>query len=310
MVAIDDGAADAIGAVLAELEGLGIEEDVLFENFTDPELCGNAIGIYSSINHRFWERSETGELLPLYYSVGGESVKGSSFLDRSVRSMVESNPEFFRSENLADFTLDKFHQLFGDGIFPDEDERYAIAKDFIDRTIGARGKSLDAIWREDAGETIEGFHGILDETLGFHDELCKKSEMFVKFMYYQGIWKAKDSENIVPPLDYHLMNISIKAGLIKINDAKLLAKLINREPLTPKENHLIRINSIAAYDRLENKFNVNPYHLDDVVWAESRGHCQSTAPTCGECVFDGACAESRNKTDLSRSFPVVYTNAF
>ena len=138
-----------------------LKQDIIFPELNDSERISNALGLYSSINHRFWVLDDEG-FKPIYYKTKeGEYIKGSSFLDSSFRKMMEKNPVFFTTDNLIFFDLNSFHELFGKDIFPDEDERYLIMNDFIDKTIRKYKKSLNQIWYKEAQEDIEDLHKIL-----------------------------------------------------------------------------------------------------------------------------------------------------
>ena len=286
-----------------------LKQDIIFPELNDSERISNALGLYSSINHRFWVLDDKG-FKPIYYKTKeGEYIKGSSFLDSSFRKMMKKNPEFFATDNLIFFDLDSFHELFGENIFPDEAERYKIMNDFIDKTIRQYEKSLNQIWYEEAKEDIEGLHKILNETFGMKDSLQKKTQMFVKFMNYQKEWLPKDKEKVIVPMDYHLMNIAVKTGLLDINDNDIKNKLVKREPLTEQESNMIREKGIEAYKSMK-KDGIDTYLLDDLLWATSRMVCQNIDPDCLNCPFNTICLSNNINSDLKKSFPIVYTNAF
>lgn len=290
------------------LQDSGESREPLFpNNGTDAQLA-NAIGMYSSINHRFWEL-EDGNLIPTYYSWNGEEIKGSTYLDLCFRDMIENNPDFFELDNLEDFTLEKFHQLLGDGVMPDENERFQIMKDFLDKTVNRFNKDLNLLW-SDCSEDIETLHEILNNTEGFRDPLAKKTQMYVKFMDYQGIWNPNENSETVPPLDYHLMNLAIKTGIIKVNNKDVCLKLIERKPLSDEESNSIRESALEAFS-IYKKEGIHPYNLDDIFWNYSRTYCQNPSPDCLNCPLNSGCASYLdNDLEMMRSFPVVYTNAF
>jgi hypothetical protein len=308
LTTLDTEATDDLGRTLAALlEDSDDDTYAILPELTDPELAGNALALFSSINHRFWELDPHGEFRPLYYTVDGEPMKGSNYLHGRFAAMAATDPDFFSTDHLWSFTREKFDRLMGVGVMPDADERFEIMRDFITGTMVHHCASIDRIWHGEAGETIEGLHHILDRTLGFHDELQKKTQMLYKFLHDAGLWTARDPENILPPCDYHLMNIAIKAGAIRILDPGLRRKLVAREPLTPPETRAIRLRALEAYDSIAREQGVNPHRLDDILWQESRQHCQDTTPRCADCSLEGCC---RCEGDLLRGFPVCLTNAF
>jgi len=104
------------------------------------------------------------------------------------------------------------------------------------------------------------------------------------------------------------MNIAIKTGILNI-DGDIKNKLIKREPLSEQESNIIREKGIEAYKSME-KDGVDTYLLDDLLWASSRTFCQNIEPDCINCPFNNKCLSNKIDSELKKSFPIVYTNAF
>lgn len=94
----------------------------------------------------------------------------------------------------------------------------------------------------------KGLYELLPVFSAFADPLNKKSTVAVKFMTESGLLKIKDTENIIPIMDYHMQRTLLRTGCVEIMDKELKQALRARKNLSSDEE--IRNASVVAMQKI------------------------------------------------------------
>jgi len=279
--------------------------DFSFEMPNIEDLCmrSNYLGAVVALDYGFW-RLEKGKLNIDYYLWHGTQLKGANFLWTKSKSKLSEDPTFFTAERLANLTKEDFQDWLKDDSgnipFKDPNRRYSLILDFGRKL--SKVESLQKAYQNAEGNLesliyfMEGFHAYSDFPF------FKKAHLLCKIMERIGQWKMVESNDFkkLPPIDYHLMNIAWKLGIVVL-PPPTEQKLANYELLTSNHEFLIRFRCAEAYQRLASQSGLDPYMIDDIMWMESRKNCQKEPYSCTDCLFDTVC--SKNKT----GFPLIET---
>jgi len=145
----------------------------------------------------------------------------------------------------------------------------------------------------------------MDRASAYYDPVFhKKANLLAKVMERRGLWKFNDPENKLPPIDYHLQNLAIKQGLVRILSVDLRIKLKHAIEISLREEYEIRRSCAVAYKYICSLADIDPYYLDDIYWGYGRKNCQLSPPDCngsetGEpCPFRTVCLANTEKQEL------------
>jgi len=289
----------------------GMDAGTPYYRFGEAPLvyAANAIGFAVAIQHRFWSVVDD-QLVPQFYKLaGGELVKPSNHINDRTEEVLLSDPLFFSPTNPDLGSRVWFAEWMGlnsEAFIPDFEERAVIVKDFASKVASVDG-GVARLWDDLAGN-VWAFYLILDTTTGYNDpDHHKKGNLLVKMMEDHGFWTVQNRTELAPPLDYHLINIAVKTGLVDIQSADLRNRLANRRVLTDNQASELRLACRDAYQELTKT--VDPWLLDSILWSLSREFCYDAEPSCAECPLATACKSSVGG-ELRHSFPAIYTDAF
>lgn len=131
-----------------------------------------------------------------------------------------------------------------------------------------------------------GVYSLLRETIAYgEDPLFKKASVFVAVAEDLELAKFSDWGKYIPPIDYHIARILLRTGTIKINDKKLLSKLLNYNPVKEKEDILIRKAAIKVVKLMAGKTAKRRKTIQGLLWCLGRDCCHEEVPHCRACNF-------------------------
>ncbi len=87
---------------------------------------------------------------------------------------------------------------------------------------------------EAARHRLRGEGGILQRLTAFDaysDPVEKKSFLFIMFAYRCGAWEIEDLEHLEVAIDYHIMRVALRSGMVRVTDPDLERILKERLPL-------------------------------------------------------------------------------
>ena len=269
-------------------------------------LLTDYLGAVIALDYGFW-RLEKGRFKVDYSLLKGEHLKGATFLWTKSRLKLEENPYFFKAVRLANLSSEEFREWLEDDTgripFKDPDRRYSLILDYGRRLLEVG--SIQRIY-ENENASLKGFCSAMENFDAYSDfPFCKKAHLLCKIMERIGRWRMIEDPDFrkIPPIDYHLVNMAWKLGLIELLSSTE-QRLVSYELLPPGDEFLIRTKSVDAYLKLAERSGLDPYRIDDIMWMESRKNCQREPYTCDECLFDSVCLKDKV------GFPLVETHRY
>jgi hypothetical protein len=280
------------------------------------ETIANYYGAVANIDHHFW-RLDNGKMILDYGLINGQKIKGATYLHIKSRQMLDKNPHFFDPENLRKLSEKLYEEWLKDetGVIPiyDPDKvRLRLTRNFGEMlSIHYKGNFLE-LYERSKHRLIDNGNGFLERCEifdGYRDPyLFKKANLVAKIMERRGLWKFEDPENKIPPIDYHLQNVAIKSGIVKIISKELKKKIKNKEFLTLDEELELRMACKEAYKIIYDISGIDPYYLDDDIWYEGRKYCQFEPPNCEGAFLSPICLANNSNPKLKNySQPLVET---
>jgi len=224
----------------------------------------------------------------------GEELHGADLLYRLGMKMYNEKLEFFDPRNLVKIEpRDIVSWLtIGSATPPDPDVRSLLLQDlglkmlklFDGDPVNLLIVSENRLRKEDG----DGFLELLKIFKAYQDPVEKKGMLLAKFLSYRGILNIVDVCNKRVAVDNHLTRIAIRLGIVDL-EKRYIEKIQNMIPIEREEDIVIRYNVREAYRYLSEYSNVDPFHLDDILWNLGRSICIKVKPLCEMCYFKSVC---------------------
>jgi hypothetical protein len=229
-------------------------------------------------------------------TLDGKESQGSELLFALARREVALDPQAFAALRMAKITTQQFNTIFSA-------ERDASCPSI------SRGAERARLLRETAQALQQRYDGALDKLLaesegylrrpdgkgvldvfsmlpGYYDPHLKKAFVLLKIWQRLGLWEAKDQQNLFIAVDYHLLRVALRSGIVQVQDEALAQRLRNQAPSTPEEEEAIRAPVKLAYKRIEELSGLDVFTLDEIFWTLGRSCCHYARPArCAECDF-------------------------
>lgn len=130
----------------------------------------------------------------------------------------------------------------------------------------------------------KGLYALLKDFRAYgEDPLCKKSAVFIDLIDRFDLWEFNDWQNYIPPVDYHIVRITLRNGVVEVRDRELLEKLENNIPVTQEDDTLIRSAVIEALAEIARDSNKHTKDLQGFYWTLGRECCDLDKPRCVSC---------------------------
>lgn len=226
----------------------------------------------------------------------GQYVKGSDLFFAFAKRKVGQDPEFFSAARLADLGVSEYQALYAlDGnpahtLINRAEERAAILRDLAQGLLRDYGGSSLALLAacEHRLHTPQG-DGLLDRLakfIGYADPHFKKAFVLLKALVGLNLWHADDGEHLFIPVDYHLIRMALRTGIVTVTDPGLAEQLHTRSPASQADDWEIREVVKRAYKALEEGSGIDVFVLDEVFWTIGRSCCHyARPPRCTSCDF-------------------------
>lgn len=226
----------------------------------------------------------------------GMPIKGTDLFYHLAKRAGERQPAFWTAAFLANLGREGFYRAFSlsnDAAQPSVsrmDERYAMIQEaaqvLLDRYGGS---SMGLLQRHPALRAAEG-QGLLEVIgrtfTGYQDPLHKKFFVFLKALAAANLWQPNDPQNLMMPIDYHVIRLALRNGIVTVHDQALAQKLRSAAPATPDEEHAIREAVMAAFQEMIEASRLSVFLIDEIYWLVGRSCCDySRLPRCKTCDF-------------------------
>ena len=261
-------------------------------------------------------------------TIAGRWVRGWDYMVRAawravgrLPGAVAPSPRVASAERLAAITPDEFRALFSDDGVPEHStfdrvpERVALWHDAAGRLRRDYGGDVMALYHA-AGGRLRGPGGIMERLSAFRaysDPVEKKSFLFVMFAQRSGAWAVVDPDQIEVAIDYHIMRIALRSGMVRVVDPALAGRLRHQETVSAAEDNAVRLAVRDACRLLIDGSRHDVFAVDNILWMIGRNCCfYDYDPICGdhpcwrqaECSLVRAIGFSGNAACLPRPVPL------
>ncbi len=237
--------------------------------------------------------------------VDGKFYHGADLLYRLGSKKLAEDPEFFTADRLSKISkediLGWLSISYKNRIArpPDPEVRVQLLRDLGQKLSLLYDGSAYKLIVESKGylkeKYAEGFIDRLKIFKAFQDPVEKKAYLLAKFLERRGVLRVNDPQHKEVPVDNHLVRIALRLGLIKV-DKETLEKIAAGINFSWEDDILLRLTTREAYRLVSLRASVDPFILDDFLWAFGRKCCKREAPVCRKacseaCKRIGGCSE-------------------
>lgn len=247
-------------------------------------------------DYGFWLGDDKGYVEPLYGEVGGKRLKGADLLwALSMRVYRERGPEFFRPEDLAVLDLESFYQWLPEEYkFQDLLTRWKMTLSYGTHCMinSVETSTLMSVVNHST-HPLWNFLKLTSALPGYdRDPLLKKNLLLAMVLANrpEKFLKVGPDEKWPPIVDYHLMRVSERLGIVDLNPQEF-EMLSKRVWVSREVEASVRRATYDAVSMLIELSGKPMSEVDFILWS-SRGYCpEMTAPDCPKCVFNDVCAK-------------------
>jgi hypothetical protein len=145
-----------------------------------------------------------------------------------------------------------------------------------------------------------GLYEVLAQITAFSDPQKKKITFFLKLATEAGLLNIRDTENIIPIMDYHMQRVLLRTGCVEVSDDILRQKLLSRERVDSDEP--VRSACIEAVKIIKDISGHSILSMNDFFWPLGRSCCNETllcqSRDCGKipCTLMGVIGLEKHHT--------------
>jgi len=293
-----------------------------------------------NLNYLFLMCTLLFDLKGLGGKVGKEWLHGSEYLFAAMRKRTKTYPALSDPSTLATVNMKEIaHLIANTGSGANNFNKRSVERAEILKATASR---LVRDYRGNVSNLIETSEGLLvrkdhkgliqlmQELEGYADPHFKKGFVFLKFITRLGFFEAIDKENLYVPMDYHVMRVALRTGIIEVKHEDLKRKLKDKLPASSEDDFCIRESAKNALKTIEKTSSFDAFDLDDIFWNIGRSHCHySHEPMCktcpgvqctfesllnykcqGKCLLDGVCRGSSTETYRRLMEPSISTTYY
>jgi hypothetical protein len=244
----------------------------------------------------------------------GKEAKGSDMLWRAFMRAFRRNADEFSPARLATVSPDAFgHRMLADDCgplpFPDFEERFRATRAYGRYCIEAGMEPKELVERANSAE--EPLGEFLKLTTGIpgydRDPLRKKNLLLAMVMAHrpERFLRVSDPEHWAPIVDYHLMRVALRTGMVRVLDPAAAENNRNRQWADAAVEREIRSATAEAIRILIERSAKPMSVVDHVLWSARRYCPEMREPDCARCLLNEACEK---RTELFQ--PVFRTTAY
>ena len=150
----------------------------------------------------------------------------------------------------------------------------------------------------ESNEQKESLLFFIDKTLdirGYNNDDLRKRNLLLAMILANRPEKfliVNDPSNWYPIVDYHLMRLALRLGLVDLNYEEIEKENKRRLLVVDwKTEFEIRAATWVAVSELISKSNRTMFFVDQVMW-DARRYCpEMEVPNCDKCIFTEVCAK-------------------
>jgi hypothetical protein len=263
----------------------------------------------------FWaDDPSTGWMGPMYGVIDGKRYKGSDFIWAAFARAAKEDPKQLTPERMS---MDS--GLF-ERICTADNGRCPVPQLELHASLhAAHANMMMRHWKNGykamlshanaQPKPIAALLESLKKLPGYMaDPLAKKANLLAIILAArpEGFLEPRDPESIVPIVDYHMMRLCLRTGLVTIKDPELRRRIIARQWVDNTEELAIRQATGRAILALARQTNLSIAAIDGLFFQLGRQVCLETEPArCTDCPLTKDCAK-----DTALFQPVFRTSAY
>jgi len=250
----------------------------------------------------FWHGDKNGYVKPMIGIFRGKQEKGSDLVYKSAKKALDKNLYIFSPSSLIEInSVDKLAKIFHDDNgfinFPDPHTRVTLTQEYAKWFFKKQVTPRNIVQEANAqNKPLKAFRKILREIPGYNKDPLEKKNLLLAMSLAnrpEEFLEVKDPQNWAPIIDYHLMRVSLRLGLVELSPDQIKTNQ-NRLWVDAKTEFEIRK---AVYDAISLLIKISnrpmPF-IDEKLWM-ARKYCPETwAPDCKKCLFVKVCARKIN----------------
>jgi len=275
--------------------------------------------------------------------IEGKWLRGGDYLLAACRRRFDFDRDFFTANMMKSIREDGLKALLSDDGKPDHStidraaERVGLLRDCARVLLKRFEGDIMRIHNASEGYLIrrdgKGLLNLLKNFRAYSDPVEKKSFLLLLYLNESGIWKIRDLQNLEIAIDYHIMRIALRAGIVNLVNNALASRLQQRKSVKQSEDNEVRKTVREACSLLSKYSGHSAFEIDTMLWNMGRSCCfyehdpicdakichkrdrcsfiRATNYSClGKCIFDGACLGSRNECYRKLWETNVYTEYY
>jgi len=217
-----------------------------------------------------------------YGEIDGKFYKGWDYLLHSFLKEFESDKSFIDVKRMKKIKGEDLKRiLFGSGdryyerAYLLRNCAFILDRDFNGDIFEIYRTSEGYIKRDDGKGILELFR----KFKAYSDPLGKKTFLFLNIAKKVGFWEIKDPENLWTPVDYHLERVSLRIGIVKVDEIEK-NMLIKGKRVSQKFDLNLRKKIGDGVKEISNISKVGVEKLDQIFWSLGRSICLKGGPMC------------------------------
>ena len=246
----------------------------------------------------FWYDDGNKYLKPMTGIINGKEFRGSDYLMASSMRALKEDPDFFLPARMSTMELSDVKHWFrdddGNVPMPQLEDHLRLAKGYGQKLVDDGLAPDELVYMANAEEKpLKTFLELLDTIPGYMEDSLRKKSMLVSVVLSnrsEHFLEIKDSENLKPIVDYHLMRLALRTGMVKVYQ-HVEEELKDRVFMADTEVDSIRLATYLVFEKLSELSGKDIPTVDSFAWS-ARHYCpQMEIPDCnsGACGLEDIC---------------------
>jgi sugar/nucleoside kinase (ribokinase family) len=261
----------------------------------------------------FWYERDGAWAGSMIACIDGVDRKGSDYLWAVYRRWAAHDPQSMTPSRQSVLTVDGWHALAADDAgadpFPDPslcvEHANAYGRTLADLDTAAA--ELVAV-AATAVRPMRTLLTLLDHVGGYREDPLRKKSALLGVILRQRperMLPAASDDDAPPIVDYHVQRSCLRTGAVVIDDADLLARIVERRVLDARDEWVVRRATAEAVAALWARSGRDMGAVDWFLFAMRHRCPEAQPPDCAACPADPVCA---HRTHLFQ--PVLRTTAY
>ena len=310
MISVNDGQVKKVAEVIKNIpeESRGLDFNTeMYPPLNNPDTI-KFFFFVGTQNFGFWYGDKYGYVEPLIGVVDGKPAKGSDLLWKSARKAFETNLALFFPQALAKISVAEFATIFSDDNgpipFPDIEARFQVARSYGEwfLRVGILPETIVSDANKESAP-LKYFLKVTRQIPGYKNDPFLKKNILLAMMLAnrkEQFLKVSDPKNWQPIVDYHLMRVALRLGLVELDFNNS-----GRRWTSESNEKDIRAETYHAVEKLINLSGRSMSFVDEKLWMARRYCPEMEKPQCEKCIFDSIC---KKRIDLFQ--PIFRTTAY